>query len=262
MGFDKSETAETKKGIIIELEPIDLEEVKGAGEDQGMVATFLGKKNRILLGEPRHRSYLAGLLAKGERLPDEVENQVRNGFDYHQVTTSLTLLPDRGCSFLSVDFSIELFAVQPNGQITPKRPVVYRVRPDPVVRELKYKQTSKLGAELGGELQGGLGKLLAKVSEEESFEQNGAWYIKELYGYGENFSEAGWRLTGHPDWELSGDVNDLELVVRSPQGARLQGRFYVAAEIAIERTLDRWLTAAFGPRRGDEVVSALYDLSP
>ncbi|MCZ7568836.1 MAG: hypothetical protein M5U01_09645 [Ardenticatenaceae bacterium] len=252
----------TDDALIVDLEPIDLGEVKALGEDQGVIETFLGKRNRILLGRPRAKNYLAGLLAQSSELPAEVEAQVRKGYDFQHVITNLSLLPDRGCAFLSVDFSVELFASVPaRDEPSGERPIVFDVRPRQVVRELKYRQSTRQGYEAGGGIQGGLGTLSAKVSQEHAYEQDGVWYVKELYSYGLNFSEAGWRMSAHPDWMLSGDVSDLELVVQYPQGARLQGRFHVAAEVAVEVALDRWLTAAFGPHRADPVIQTIYPLS-
>jgi hypothetical protein len=247
---------------VIKLEPIEVGPDKAAGEDQGTIETFLGRQNRIQLGKPRYRTYVAELLEQGSQIPADIERQVRDGFDIQHVTTSLTLLPDRGCAFVSVDFSIELLTAPREGQDVPRqRPIVREIKPHEVVYESAVRETSKTGYEVGGQAEGGVGKLLAKLTGENSFQRDGKQYVRALYGYGVNFSEAGWRLAATAERELAGDFQNLELIVQVPTGARLHGRFHVAAEVAVEVAADRWLTRVFGPSQDDTVVQATYPLS-
>lgn len=246
----------------VDLEPIGLAPDKGAGEDEGMFETVRGKRNRVRLGAPRYGDFLAELLAASPQLPAEIEAEVRKGYDFQRVRPTLTLLPDAGCAFVAVEFGIELFATQGDDDADEvDRPIAWDVQPREVVRQLAYRETSATGYEVGGEAGAGPAKLLAKLTNQHSYEQEGIRYVRERYGYGLNFSEVGWRLQASADHELAGDVDGLEFVARLPKGASLSGRFNVAAEIAIEAGLDSWLTSSFGPRRDAPIVQAVYRLS-
>ena len=248
--------------LEITLQPLDSNAInKGPGEDQATIRTFMGKQNRILLGKPRSRNYIASLLEESPQLPDEIESLASKGYEFQHITTNLSLLPDKGCAFVSVDFSIELLAEDKAGAVYAERPIVYEISPNEVVREVKYKEAGKLSAEVGGEIQSGIAKVLSKISQEESFEQDGVLIFKEIYGYGVNFSEAGWRFRAHQGKELSGDTDRLELIVQFTHDTRLMGRFHVAAEVAVEVSLDNWLTTVFTPSSKDNVLEVLYPLS-
>lgn len=247
--------------IAIDLEPIGLAPDKGAGEDKGLLETVRGKRNRILLGAPRFGDLLAELLASSPQLPVELEAEVKKGYDFQRVRPTLTLLPDSGCAFVAVELGIELLATLGGGTDEVDRPIAWDVQPREVVRQLTYRETSTTGYEVGGEAGAGPAKALAKLTNQHSYEQEGVRYVRERYGYGLNFSEVGWRLQASADHELAGDIDGLEFVAKLPKGAALSGRFHIAAEIAVEAGLDRWLTRSFGPRRGAPILEAVYRLS-
>ncbi|MEV5878376.1 hypothetical protein AB0L75_29955 [Streptomyces sp. NPDC052101] len=243
----------------IELEPIEQGPIKGPGEDQADLATFLGRTNRVRLGRPRVADHLSELRAIGD-VPDELERHAIAGGSVIAVRPTLTLLPAVGCVFVDVDFSLELIATprQPGQPVG--RPLAYAVRPDREVEEVPFTHTAKSVQEIGGEAGAGLGKLIAKISQENSFEEKGKRYTARSYGYGVNFYEVGWRLRATSATDLAGDITGLEAVVQVPQGATLAGRFRIAAEIAIETAPDRWLTRTFGPRRTQPSLDVVYDL--
>jgi hypothetical protein len=239
----------------IELSPLDTGPSKGPGEDQGEIGTVLGKRNRVRLGAPRTRDWLA---ERGPHLPADVRADVDRGWTFRHVLPSLTLLPDRGCVFLAVELSVELIA-DPAGSA---RPLAYEVMPHEVLYGPSVKATSTRKVELGGEGSVGLAKVLAKFVDENSVERDGTRHLRERYGYGKNFSEVGWRMAAGGRLPLEGDVDDLAFVARVPPGAELSGRFRVAAEIAVETAVDRWLTRMFGPQPDAHVTDVVYPLRP
>jgi hypothetical protein len=246
--------------VDVELVPIEPGVDKGPGEDQAEARTFLGKRNVLRLGAPRHGDYLAELLAEAPALPVELERRRAEGYGFQRVRPTMTLLPDRDCVFVAAELSVELLAVPSAGSAT-GRPIAYDVQPTELVEELPYSLHTGRSYELGGEAGAGVGKVIAKVAAENSLERNGVRVVRRMYGYGINFSEVGWRLQATANHPLEGDVRDLELVAQLPAGTALLGRFYVAAEIAVRTSADRWLTASFGPSRRGPVLEATYALS-
>jgi hypothetical protein len=257
------EIKQTPVGSLeIELEPIDPGQVKGPGEDQAHVSTFLGKCNRVRLGRPRVGDYLAELRAVGAALPEELTRLIAEGGSVLVVRPTITLLPDRGCVFTDVDFTIELIAdpVVPGAWV--ERPLAYAVRPERDREELPLTHTGKRGEEISAETGTSLGKLTAKITRENAYEDRGGYYTDRVYGHGTGFYVLGWHLRATRAAALTGDRTDLEAVVQVPAGATLSGRFGIAAEIAVEAAPDRWLTRAFGPRRTNLVLEAVYALRP
>jgi hypothetical protein len=247
--------------VDVELVPIGLEEAdKGPGEDQAVLRTFRGKRNVIRLGAPRWADYLTELRAQTTTLPQEVAQRTREGYGFQRVRPTITLLPDRDCAFVAAELSVELHATSTSGQEV-GRPIAYDVQPVEVVEELPYSARSGTNVEVGGEAGAAFGKLLAKITTENSLERNGVRVIRRLYGYGINFSEVGWRLQATADHQLAGDVRDLEFVAQVPPGGTLIGRFFIAADIAVRTSADRWLTAGFSPRQRGPVLEATYTLA-
>jgi hypothetical protein len=246
--------------VDIELSPIGLEPDKGPGEDQAELRTFLGKRNVVRLGAPRYGDYLAELRNRSRGLPAELKQRSKEGFGFQRVRPTLTLLPDRDCAFVAAELSVELLAAPPSAAKV-GRPIAYEVKPVEIVEELPYSARSGTTYEVGGEAGAGFGKLLAKVIAENAVERNGVRVIRRMYGYGINFSEVGWRFQATADHELSGDIRDLEFVAQIPSGVSLVGRFYIAAEVAVRTTADRWLTASFGPRQRGPVLEVTYPLA-
>ena len=248
-------------GMDVELVPIGLEEPdKGPGEDQAELRTFLGKRNVVRLGAPRWADYLTELRAQTAALPQEVAQRIREGYGFQRVRPTITLLPDRDCAFVAAELSIELHATSASGQEV-GRPIAYDVQPIEVVEELAYNARSGTNVEVGGEAGAAFGKLLAKITAENSLERKGVRVIQRLYGYGINFSEVGWRMQATADHQLAGDVRDLEFVAQIPPGGTLTGRFFIAADIAVRTSADRWLTASFSPRQRGPVLESTYPLS-
>jgi hypothetical protein len=248
-------------GVDVELVPIGLETPdKGPGEDQAELRTFLGKRNVVRLGAPRWADYLTELRAQRVTPPREVAQHVLEGYGFQRVRPTITLLPDRDCAFVAAELSVELHATTSSGEDA-GRPIAYDVQPVEVVEELPYRAKSGTNVEVSGEAGATFGKLLAKLTAENSTERNGVRVIQRLYGYGINFSEVGWRMQATADHQLAGDIRDLEFVARVPRGGSLTGRFFIAADIAVRTSADRWLTASFSPRQRGAVLESTYPLS-
>ena len=245
--------------LDVELVPIGLEPDKGAGEDQAVLRTFLGKRNVVRLGAPRWDDYLTELRAQTTTVPQVLVQRITDGYGFQRVRPTMTLLPDRECAFVAAELSVELHAISTSEQEL-ERPIAYEVEPVELVEELPYSSRSGTNVEVGGEAGAALGKLLAKITTENSVERNGVRVIQRLYSYGINFSEVGWRLQATADHQLAGDVRDLEFVAQIPPGGTLVGKFFIAANIAVRTSADRWLTASFGPRQRGPVLQATYSL--
>lgn len=184
-------------GVEVELVPIGLGKPdKGPGEDQAELRTFLGKRNVVRLGAPRWADYLTELQALQVTVPREVAQRVQEGYGFQRVRPTITLLPDRDCVFVAAELSVELYATSASGQPV-GRPIAYDVQPVEVVEELPYRARSGTNVEVSGEAGAAFGKLLAKLTAENSLERNGVRVIQRLYGYGVNFSEVGWRMQAH-----------------------------------------------------------------
>jgi hypothetical protein len=248
-------------GVDVELVPIGLAEPdKGPGEDQAELRTFLGKRNVVRLGAPRWADYLTELQAQQVTVPREVAQRVQEGYGFQRVRPTITLLPDRDCVFVAAELSVELYATSASGQPV-GRPIAYDVQPVEVVEELPYRARSGTNVEVSGEAGAAFGKLLAKLTTENSLERNGVRVIQRLYGYGVNFSEVGWRMQATADHQLAGDIRDLEFVAQVPPEGTLTGRFFIAADVAVRTSADRWLTASFSPRQRGPVLESTYPLS-
>ena len=195
--------------IYLDLDPIALTPIKGPGEDQAELLTFLGKRNRVRLGAPRVSDYLADLRAVGGTVPGGIIEMVAAGYSIRRVCPTLTLLPDQGCVFTDVDFSIELIGNASNGQQSHERPLAYEVRPAEIMESIPFTHREKTTQELSGEAGGAAGKLIAKIARENSVEDKGSYSLRRMYSYGTNFYEAGWRLRASTTVALEGDITGL-----------------------------------------------------
>jgi hypothetical protein len=253
--------AVSDQGVDVELVPIGIAEPdKGPGEDQAELRTFLGKRNIVRLGAPRWADYLAELRAQRAAVPREVAQLAREGYGFQRVRPTITLLPDRDCAFVAAELTVELHATSASGEPA-GRPIAYDVQPVEVVEELPYSARSGTNVEVSGEAGASFGKLLAKLTAENSVERNGVRVIQRLYGYGVNFGEVGWRMQATADHQLAGDIRDLEFVAQVPRGGTLTGKFFIAADVAVRTSADRWLTASFSPRQRGPVLESTYPLS-
>lgn len=153
----------TAEPVDVELEPIGLDPHKGAGEDQGVLETARGRRNRIRLGAPRYRDYIGALVATSPQLPADIEAELKNGYDFHEVQPTLSLLPDHDCSFVAVEFGIGLEASKEGEECGP--PTTWDLEPREIVRELRYHESSSSGIKLSGEAAARPARLLAELTK-------------------------------------------------------------------------------------------------
>jgi hypothetical protein len=136
-------------------------------------------------------------------LAPNVAQRVQEGYGFQRVRPTITLFPDRDCVFVAAELSVELYATSASGQPV-GRPIAYDVQPVEVVEELPYRERSGTNVEVSGEAGAAFGKLLAKLTAENSLERNGVRVIQRLYGYGVNFPKSGGecrppRITSSPE---------------------------------------------------------------
>jgi hypothetical protein len=224
------------------LEPLAVGLEKSVEDDPEIMRTAFGKKNRILVGKPKILLFEPkefGLRAQ------EVKGGKREGFDFLSVATTVSFLPDFGCKFVSADFSIT-FSTDRGLPHSLPRPIVIGMRPREAVRKEDYKSQHKSAAKLSGSVSPGFAKVSGELSETSSFQVGGKAVIRDIYAFGLNGTEAGWRFQASLGHELAGIYEDLALAVRRPANSALFGEVRFGAEIAVKAVLDRWATVAFG----------------
>lgn len=159
--------------VEIELEPIGRGAIKGPGEDEAQVLTFRKKKNRVLLGKPWVTDYMAELVAGGDPVPPDLGKLAASGYSVLRVRPTLSLLPDRGCIFTEIEFNIQLIGKDTAGNISLEKPLAYAVRPSEIIDNLPFTHSEKTTQEIGGEAGIAAGKLIAKLTTENAFQERG-----------------------------------------------------------------------------------------
>jgi hypothetical protein len=228
--------------IELVLEPLPMAVEKSGQEDPEIVRTAFGKKNRIIMGRPCLRRFEAkefGLTRK------DVERRMGEGFEIVTTSTTISFVPDFGCRFVGAEFSIS-FSTGEHATIARPRPTVIDIHPRESVRQENYKSQSKSSTKFKGSMSPGFAKLLGERSETKSVQVGGKSTVRDIYAFGLNGVEAGWRFQASLGHELAGIQEDLALAVRRPVNAPLFGEVKLAAEIAVESMLDRWATVVFG----------------
>jgi hypothetical protein len=243
--------------VELVLEPLEDEVVKAAQTNTALLKSAFGKRNRIMVGRP----------ASSELGPDEfgysvevVEKERLRGFELVRIVTNASFVPDFGCKFVAADLSFA-FSTTLEGGKPRAAPIVCELRPREVVRENTYREEHKTGAKVSGTLTAGFTKLLSELSDSNTFKVGGKMMVRDVYGYGLNFPEAGWRLQASLGHELAGIYEGLTFVVKKPTGAPLFAELKVGAEIAVEGAVDRWATLAFGLSRNSNALDRIFDLS-
>jgi hypothetical protein len=244
--------------IELTLEPLAITVEKSVDDEPNIIRTAFGKKNRVIIGAPVLRSFEPksfGLTAK------EADHYRRNGLALATVATTVSFVPDFGCKFVAADISLS-FSTDPRSDTATAAPTVVNIHPRESVRQDTYKSQRKVSAKLKGSASAGFAKLLGELNESRSFQVNGKTMIKNVYAFGLNGGEAGWRFQASLGHELAGIYEDLALAVRRPVDTRLFGEVKLAAEIAVEGMLDRWVTVAFGLSQKRARVDKLFELMP
>jgi hypothetical protein len=227
------------RDLELVLEPLTEGLEKSAGRESGVLQTAFGKKNRIMLGAPVLRALEPaefGLTAQ------DVADRQLEGFRLAAVATTVSFLPDFGCRFIAADLSVA-FSTGPDAA---PPPTVVDLRPREIVREEDYTSEDNATAKLSGSVSPGFAKLLGEVSKSSRVQTGGKTMVRDLYAFGLDGPEAGWRFQASRGHDLAGIYEGLVFAVRLPAQARLYGEVRLGAEIAVEAALDRWATLAFG----------------
>jgi hypothetical protein len=161
-------------------------------------------------------------------------------YAYHELTLCLTLLPDRGCRFRSVDFVVDF----ERGARKSNWPRVLRMRPLSERSEKKVKAEMDDSAELGIKAPPPSSvslKLKGGEKRTEEFQR----VLEHLAAFGIGTRQAGWRfeLTESRDIPISSP--ELSMLIAGPTDLRPGAHLRVTAEIDILGPMDRWLTWAF-----------------
>ena len=110
---------------------------------EGEIRTLLGKRNKVSIGVPYSENLVSRFLLKGENIPHEIEQMIKDGYDFHFVSLWCSFLPDTNCKFRWARFGVEL-----NPQKIKNRPIVYDIFPDEVSSEIKCKNEGSLTPQL------------------------------------------------------------------------------------------------------------------
>jgi hypothetical protein len=232
------------------LEPLAQTVEKSSPEDPEILKTAFGKRNRIIISRPRLRRFEPKEFGLA---PKSAERQQRPGCELVTASTTVSFVPDFGCRFVGGEVSIS-FSNGTDSLPVRDRPTIIDLRPREAVRSENYKLQSKSSAKVTGSISPGFAKFLGELSETKSLQVGGKATVRDIYAFGLNGSEAGWRFQASMGHDLSGMYENLAFAVRRPVGGKLFGEVRLAAEIAVESTLDRWATVVCGLRqkRSDE----------
>jgi hypothetical protein len=126
---------EQRDPIILEIEPIDPAQSRRL-EDEKLYETACGRKNRMAIGILRARRLME--LEEGFLEARDIASYPPETHAFYALNVALTLLPDRGCRFRSVDFVIDF----ERGSHDPKWPLVLRLRPEKESTEKIVKRES------------------------------------------------------------------------------------------------------------------------
>ncbi|MBY3252591.1 hypothetical protein [Rhizobium laguerreae] len=199
--------------------------------------TARGRRNRIAIGDPscvrEERPDDNSLL-----LATDLENYGDADVEFWRISFSVTLLPDPGCRFRSVDTKLEL--MNEDGRL----PLFVRLKPVEQSTTRAIKVTHGSNAKLG--VAGPVLKILnAELGEKIDVETQVERADVILASFGNGTRSAGWRLRISEARDLPLDTGALNVLVAVPQGRTCALRFRVAAEIDIQMTVDRILTQLF-----------------
>jgi hypothetical protein len=224
----------------VEMEPILVSAGTLRTTETGARETAMGKHNRLSIGQPLVRQVAKVALDNLLRISDLQVFKPRK-HNFHLVELSLTLLPDEGCRFKSVDIRVSL------GPVEDDLPLVLRLFPE----ERMSKRTVKCSAEMSTKL-GVKGKVLhgleVGLGEKESSGDEFDTFTAELESFGAQTREAGWRMRMTYAREVPLNANGLKLLLVQLRKRPVTATIRVVADIEIRSVTDRWLTYTFGQR--------------
>ncbi|HKI09434.1 MAG TPA: hypothetical protein VKA09_13655 [Nitrososphaeraceae archaeon] len=221
--------------------------------DEGEIINLRGKRNRVAVGLPYYENLTSRLQALNEKIPYEIK-RLMNDYDFHYVRLTCSFLPDNDCIFEWARFGIELNAKPKSEEpSTGLKPIAHYLFPTEVNSEMKYKREMDITPELKLNL-----FEVVDVGAEASFSESKEYVIYEpqITSFGLNRSEVVWQFKKTKEKGIWGDKS-LLVVVRSPKGSEVKGRFLIGAQISSH--LSKWVPLPV--RNKDErIVDAVYTL--
>jgi hypothetical protein len=232
---------------IMELEPIPTAGLRATATK--VQETVLGKRNRIGIGHPLIRSVTNPNEAPLLREQDIAQFPL-DAHRFFVIEPMLTLLPDSGCRFRSVDFFVEVSPAQ--GDL----PLVLRLSPEEEITKKSVEASREASAKLG--LTDNLLHVL-DVGAEESSAHREQWEAISIHleSFGAQMPQAGWRMRVTESRDIPINTRGLQLLCVAPAAGELAVEFRVVAELEILTAVDRWMTMAFR-RKNDPEVSLRF----
>jgi hypothetical protein len=216
---------ETRDQIIVDIEPIDPAQYRRL-EDKKLYETACGRRNRMAIGILR--AVRLTNLEEGFLDAEDVASYPPETHAFYALNLALTLLPDRGCRFRSVDFVIDFERASRD----PNWPRVLRLRPEKESSEKIIKLESTDGADVNLALPAS--KLVnVKVLGSDKRTEEIHRVMVHLAAFGVGTRQAGWRfeMTDSSDIPLS--PSELAMLLVAPLQPRPTAHFRVTAEIEI-----------------------------
>jgi hypothetical protein len=246
------------KGLLFEsiLEPSipAVNELRSKIEvDEGEIVSLRGKTNRVAVGLPYYENLTSRLQALNEEIPYEIK-RLMNDYDFHYIRLTCSFLPDNDCIFEWARFGVDLNATSRSNELTLK-PIAWDMSPHEVLNEIKCKREISFTPELkfgivpdilDAEIGGG-------VTESKEY----VVYEPQITSFGLNRSDVVWQFTKTKEMGIWGNKS-LLLVVRTPKGSEVKGRFLIGAQISSR--LSKWMPLPVR-NRDENIVDAVYSLS-
>lgn len=244
--------------------------LKAMGATEGMIEAFKGKENRVTIGQPYFELLIPRMQTKGEEISYEIKRPADKN-DFHYVSTSCTLVPDRDCKIEWAKFGIDLYAIGPSSESTMTAfpsdasldsslspsstppPLVYNLFPKEVLSEIKVKSKHSITAGLKIKVI----PVEVGIGGSADSEQEYIIYQPQIIGSGVNTSKVVWDFVSTKEKAVIGD-KEMLLVIQTPKGTKLKGRFLLKAQLSSLSAPKLKLLAS--PRKEGQ-TKAEYDLS-
>lgn len=202
--------------LDVELEPQETRAHKALDpNDPGAVLTSRGRRNRVRVGVPQVLNVLDAW-PDDARVSKEISASL-DRFRYLSVRLACSFVPDRGCRFTRVDYTVRLA-----GDGGAPTPLAVDLFPQNVTEERRYKRSFKLSTNLTFGF--------AEASVEAGREEEVIRYEPSIVASGLLGDEPSWSLRSGRALQLEG-VRELFMIVKAPLEGSVQASFVVDAEV-------------------------------
>jgi len=246
---------ESKDAILLETSLVPAivgskQETKGSS----VISTFKKQSNKAAVGVPYFEELISRLIETGQKIPHEVEIMSRN-YDFHFVSLSCSFLPDKACKFTWARFEVELYARSESGSKCREVPIAYSMFPDEILSEISFERKINFGADL--QLSKGLFKVGMGLKDHDT-KSIYIVYEPQIFAFGINTSKVAWDFQATKEKSIWGNKKDLFLIIKSPKGSRVTGRFSLSAEVGF--FLGKMVRVPL-KKKEDHIIETEYDLS-